>query len=107
MPRGPYHDRKSAAGKSETGKLTTGKFNLSFRFGRNAVASGWAIFPRPNRAQDVAVARGPSTLQDERTVHASIGADDKADLHFCAGYAPDHQRRGSGESLGWLDISAT
>jgi hypothetical protein len=107
VPREPYHYRKSAAGKSETRKLTTGKFNLSFRFGRNAVAGGWAIFPRTNRAQDVAVARGPSTLEDERTVHASIGADDKADLHLCAGYAPDHQRRGRGKSLGWLNISAT
>jgi hypothetical protein len=35
--------------------LVTGKLNLSFRFGRNAIAKGWTISPCTNGVQNFAI----------------------------------------------------
>src|SRR5271170_1156477 len=59
------------------GISTAGKLDLPFRFGRHAVAGRGTIPPGAHRSQDVAVARGAHALQNERTMHATVGADDE------------------------------
>src|SRR5271156_1673672 len=83
-------DRSSAAGK----------LDLPFRVGGHPVASCGTITPAANRSQDIAVAGGSGALQNQRTVHAPVGADDEAHFHLQSCDGRNQQRIGSGQCLG-------
>jgi len=84
--------------------LTPGKLDLPFGFSRYSVAGCRTVSPGAHRLQYVAIAHWPATPQYERAMNTSVRADDEADFHLDR---RNHQRIGSGKSLGRLGIFAT
>ena len=76
----------------EAGISTAGEFDLAFRLSGHAIAGCGAIPPRAHRSQDIAVARGPGALQNQRTVYTTVSAHNKADFHFQRRSRWNHQR---------------
>jgi len=99
------HSSPSILAKRD-GISTPGKLDLAFRFGRNAVAGCGTIPPGADGLQDVAVAHGADALQNEWAMHASVGANDKADFYLHAGSRGNHQWVGRSQSFGRLSIFA-
>src|SRR5271155_3358781 len=91
---------------SSGGISTAGKFDFPFRFRGHAVAGGGTIPPGTNRSQDVAVARRPAALQNQRTMHAAIGTDDEAHFHLEPRLDRHQQGIGRGQRFWWLSIFA-
>src|SRR5208283_5528878 len=82
------------------------KLDLAFRFGRNAVAGCGTIPPAAKRLQNVAIAKNAAALQNEGAMHAPVGTDDEADLHFGSGHCRGDQRVGGSQGLGGPAIFA-
>jgi len=80
-----------------------GKLNLPLCFGRYSIAGRGTVSPGANRLKYVAVSHWPRALQNERAVHTSVRANDEADFDLDR---RNHQRIGSGKSLGRLVVFA-
>jgi len=76
--------------------LSAEEFDLTFDFGRNAVACGRTISPRAHRFQNVTVAGEARTLQNEWAVHAPVCPDNEADFDLLAMCRWREERIGSG-----------
>ena len=83
------------------------KLDGCFGFSGNAVAGCGTVSPSAHSAQGVSILRPPGALEDERTMNAAVGADDKTytDLEVLT---PSVQEQvGSGDGFGERCGSAT
>lgn len=86
--------------------LAVGKLDLPFGFRRHAIASRRAVSPRAHRLQNSAVAGQAGTLQNQRAVHTSVGADDKADSDLLSAGERRKNGIGCGECLRRTNVFA-
>ena len=59
-----------------------GKLDIALGFGRLSVAGGRAIPPRSNGPQNIPVAKTAAALQNQRTMHSPVSADNEIDRHL-------------------------
>src|SRR5579872_6227191 len=77
---------------SDKESLVNGELDFAFRFSRNGVAGSGAIAPRKHRVQNTAVFALSGAFQNNWGVHATVGADNKADGNSRLRYGPICQR---------------
>jgi hypothetical protein len=78
---------------------SSGKLNLAFSLGGDAVAGRWTELPASNHAQNVAISNRPCALQDQRAIDVPVSADDEVNLDP-APLTWSQKRIGCHESLG-------
>lgn len=84
--------------------LATGKLDLVFYLGGDAVAGRRAKSPDSHRAQNAAIPNRASALENQRAVNASVSANNKANLDVTAITNGHDQRIRRGQSLWRLNI---
>ena len=84
-----------------------GKLDLPFRFRRHAIAGCGTIPPGADSSQYVAITHGARALQNQRAMHAAVGADDEADFDLRYGSGWEKQRIRCGQSLRRPGVFAT
>ena len=91
--------------RSENG-LAPGKLNFALGLGGDAVAHRGTIAPGANGLENRLIVGSTGALEDQRAMHAAVGAHDKTNPHLERRITRIEYRVGSGQSLGGICLLA-